>query len=78
MQNFCVQRLKHADTQQTKYYNRKHKPISYTIDNLILLFTKNFKQKRFNKKLSHKFVDPFKIEDKIKAQIYRLTLSNIY
>ena len=50
----------------------------YLIDNLIILFTKNLKQKRFNKKLFYKLVDFFKIKNKIKFQIYRLTLFNIY
>ena len=35
---------------------------------------KNLKQKRFNKKLSHKFVKSFKIKNKIEAQTYHLTL----
>ena len=43
-----------------------------------MLFTKNLKQKRFNKKLFYKFVDLFKVKNKIKFQVYRLTLSNIY
>ena len=28
--------------------------------------------------MSYKFVESFKIKDKIETQIYRLTLSNIY
>ena len=43
-----------------------------------MLSIKNLKQKRSSKKLSHKYVESFKIENKIEAQIYRLTLSNIY
>ena len=78
MRNFCAQRLKHAIVQQTKYYNQKHKSIFYSINNLIILFTKNLKQKRFNKKLFHKFVDFFKIKNKIKFQIYCLTFFIIY
>ena len=50
----------------------------YSINDLIILFTKNLKQKRFNKKLFYKFVDSFKIKNKIKFQVYRLTLFNIY
>ena len=50
MRNQCVQRLKYVDPQQTKYYNRKHIFISFAIEDLIMLFIKNFKQKRFNKK----------------------------
>ena len=38
----------------------------YSINDLIILFTKNLKQKRFNKKLFYKFVDFFKVKNKIK------------
>ena len=44
----------------------------------MILSTKNLKQKRSSKKLSHKYVESFKIKNKIETQIYRLTLSNIY
>ena len=50
----------------------------FNIKNLVLLLTKNFKQKRFNKKLSYKYTKPFKIKNKINSQIYRLTLFNNY
>ena len=44
----------------------------------MLLSTKNLKQKRFNKKLLHKLIKLFRIEDKINEQAYRLILLNIY
>ena len=43
-----------------------------------MLTTKNLKQKRLNKKLFHKFMNFFRIVDKIKTQIYRLFLLIIY
>ena len=43
-----------------------------------MLFIKNLKQKRFNKKLSHKFAKSFKIKNKIDSQTYKLILFNIY
>ena len=43
-----------------------------------MLTIKNLKQKRLNKKLFYKFVNFFRIVDKIKTQIYRLFLSIIY
>ena len=39
---------------------------------------KNFKQRKFNKKMSHKYVKFFRIKNKIDAQTYRLILFNIY
>ena len=35
------------------------------VNNLILLLTRNLKQKRFNKKLLHKFVKSFRMKNKI-------------
>ena len=78
IRNFCAQRLEHAAAQQAKYYNQKHKPMSYSVGDLVMLSTKNLKQKRPSKKLSHKFVGPFRVEDKVGSQAYRLTLPNTY
>jgi len=43
-----------------------------------MLLTRNLKQKRFSKKMSHKYVESFRIKNKIKTQTYRLILLNIY
>ena len=43
-----------------------------------MLTIKILKQKRSNKKLSYKFVNLFRIVDKIKTQTYYLLLSIIY
>ena len=48
------------------------------MNDLIMLTIKNLKQKRSNKKLFHKFVNLFRIVNKIKTQAYRLLLSIIY
>jgi hypothetical protein len=43
-----------------------------------MLSIKNLKQKRLNKKMSHKYVESFRIKNKSKTQVYRLILLNIY
>ena len=43
-----------------------------------MLSIKNLKQKRFSKKISHKYVKSFRIKNKSETQIYRLILFNIY
>ena len=48
------------------------------MNNLIILIIKNLKQKRSSKKLFYKFINLFRIVDKIKAQVYRLHLFIIY
>ncbi len=64
--------------QQAKYYNKKHKLQSFAIKELFIFSTRNLKQRRSNKKILHKFVELFKIENKIETQAYCLILSNIY
>ena len=48
------------------------------MSDLMLLSIKNFKQKQFNKKLLYRFIDSFRMKNKINEQTYRLTLFNIY
>ena len=48
------------------------------MNDLMLLSIKNFKQERLNKKLSHRFLDSFRMKNKINEQTYRLILLNIY
>ena len=43
-----------------------------------MLFKKNLKQKRFNKKLSHKFLNLFPILKLFDTQTYRFVLSFTY
>lgn len=74
----ATERLRSARDSQTKQYNKTYKPQSYRVGELVMLSTKNLKQKRPSKKLSHKFVGPFKIIDKVGAQAYRLLLPQIY
>ena len=63
---------------QAKYYNAKHTPKKYNVGDLVMLSTKNLNQKRPSKKISPKFVGPFRIEDKVGGQAYRLTLPSTY
>ena len=67
IRQILIKRFKYVNFKQTKYYNKKHKFIKYYMSELIILSIKNFKQKRFNKKISYKFVEFFKIENKINA-----------
>ena len=73
-----MQRLQRANVKQIKYYNINHKLKKYVVNDLILLSTKNLKQKRSSKKLLHKFIESFRMKNKINEQTYCLTLLNIY
>ena len=59
IRNQLIQRLQRVSEQQTKYYNINHQFKSYVVSNLMLLLIKNLKQKRLNKKLSHRFMRSF-------------------
>ena len=78
IRNQLMQRLQRVSVEQTKYYNVNYKSKKYVVSDLILLSIKNLKQKRFSKKLSHKFVESFRMKNKIDEQTYRFTLLNIY
>ena len=54
-----MQRLQRINVKQIKYYNINYKLKKYAVSDLILLSIKNFKQKRFSKKLSHKSIKLF-------------------
>ena len=59
---------------QAKYYDRKHRDISYKVGDLVLLSTRNLKMKGTPGKLQRKFVGPFRVIEIIGQQAYRLSL----
>ena len=73
-----IERFEFAVATQTKYYNQNHESKKFNVNDLVMLNIKNFKQRRFSKKMSHKFVEFFRVKNKIDAQTYRFTLFNIY
>ena len=76
--NNIAERLRNAFAIQIKQYNKLYQFQKYKMNDLIMLIIKNLKQKRLSKKLFHKFINFFRIVDKIKTQAYRLFLSIIY
>jgi len=67
-----------ASGQQTRAYNKNHIPMQFKIGDLVMLSTKNLKQKRPSKKLSHRYIGPFQVQDAIGKQAYRLNLPEKY
>ena len=65
IRNQLIQRLQRVNKQQIKYYNVNHQFKNYAVSDLMLLLTKNLKQKPFSKKLSHKFVKSFRMKNKV-------------
>jgi len=61
LRKVLAKRFESAVAQQTKYYNKKYKSKSFVIEKLIILSTRNLKQKKSSKKISHKYVELFRI-----------------
>ena len=59
---------------QQKYYNRKHWDVQFVVGDLVLLSTKNLKMRGIPNKLKKRFMGPFKIQERIGQQAYRLLL----
>lgn len=67
--------LREAVAYQARYYNRKHRPRNFEVGDEVMLMAKNLRTIRPKKKYAARFVGPFKIEEKIGRQAYRLALS---
>jgi len=78
LKKILAKRLENAIAQQAKYYNKKYKSKSFVVEKLIILSIRNLKQKRSSKKISHKYIELFRIKNKIKTQTYCFILFNIY
>jgi hypothetical protein len=74
MREKLTQSLHRAVESQTKWYNRKHTPKTFTKGTWVLLSTKNLKLARPCRKLSERFIGPFLITDIIGKQAYKLQL----
>jgi hypothetical protein len=63
---------------QSKYYDTKHKMISFKIGDLVLLKSHflSSKIKRFNKKFADRWTGPFKVIEVLSSLTYRLDIPN--
>ena len=66
--------LERSVQSQSKYYDKKHKDVSFSAGDLVLLSTRNLRLKGIPAKLQKRFVGPFKITEVIGQQAYRLAL----
>ena len=67
-------RLHEAIQQQARWYDARHRPVSYREGDLVLLSTTNLQVRGTPKKLQRKFVGPFRITECIGSQSYRLAV----
>ena len=70
--------LQQAVETQAKYYDKRHKPMTFAVEDQVLLSTKNLKTWRPSKKLDQRFAGPFTIVEAVGKQAYRLRLPKTY
>jgi hypothetical protein len=63
---------------QAKGYNQRHLPVQYTVGERVLLSAKNIKTTQPSKKLSHRWLGPFEVTQRIGKQAYQLKLPPRY
>ena len=54
----------------TKFYNFKHKDKVYKINNKVMLSSKNIHMQKISKKLTNKYLSPFRVETLIDKNVY--------
>ena len=70
--------LRRAQEYQQRSYDRKHTPREFKMGDLVLLNTKNLKLREPCRKLSALFIGPFRVEEPVGSQAYRLLLPPRY
>jgi hypothetical protein len=67
-----------AQITAAKYYNKKHKDMSYNVRDEILLSSRNIRTRRAYKKLNDRFIGLFRIMEKVSRNTYKLNLFKRY
>jgi hypothetical protein len=73
-----AERWQSAVESQARYYNRKHLPKSYRVGDQVMLSTKNINLRKPSRKLSARYIGPFRIQEPVGTQAYRLQLPSSY
>jgi hypothetical protein len=69
-----AERWRHAVEFQKKWYDKKHMPMHFSIGDWVMLSSKHLLQLRPSKKLSDRYLGPFKVTGLIGEQAYELEL----
>jgi hypothetical protein len=67
-------RLDYINAILAKWYNKKHKNALFEIRDEVLVLAKNIKTIRSKKKLDNKYLDPYRITERLSPVTYRLEL----
>ena len=60
------------------YYDHHHESMDFAVDDWVMLFTKNLQLRKASKKLSNKFIGPFRVAKRISKNAYQLNLLKEY
>jgi hypothetical protein len=72
------QRWKRAVASQASSYNKQHQPRAFKAGDLVILSTKDLRLKLPSRKLAPRYLGPFKVQDAVGSQAYRLHLPPAY
>jgi transposase InsO family protein len=74
LRNSLQKRLLRASESQTKYYNKRHQPMRFSKGDLVIVSMKNLRIRSASKKMAQRFMGPFRIDEPIGTQAYRVHL----
>jgi Chromo (CHRromatin Organisation MOdifier) domain len=74
IQELLIENIKRAQDYQARFYNAKHRPVSFEPGDIVWLNSTYISTSRPSKKLDWKRLGPFKIVKRIGLQAYRLAL----
>jgi hypothetical protein len=69
-----AERWQRAVEFQKKWYDKKHTPMQFSVGDWVMLASTNLRQQRPNKKLSDRYLGPFKVIGVVGEQAYELEL----
>jgi len=69
-----AERWQRAIDFQKKWYDKKHTPMQFSMGDWVMLASTNLRQQRPNKKLSDRYLGPFKVIGVVGEQAYELEL----
>ena len=70
-----AERQQRAIEFQKKWYDKKYTLMHFSVGDWVMLISKNLRQQRPNKKLSDRYLEPFKVIGIVGEQAYKLELS---
>lgn len=78
MREQLEKKIRAAQESQKKHYNAKHHPMRFKPGDMVMLNTRKLKVNRPSRKMSDKFVGPFRVSNAVGSQAYRIQIPPTY